>query len=217
MPNAGAQASENEIWYTAKPHDEDIGLTYMNARYYDPVVGRFMGVDPVDYLKGGPDYFNRYSYVINNPYKYNDPTGKFFKQLAALTVIGLAVNEARKGVNKMEGAAHSKAELQRQLDMAREEKALGVPGADQKVKDLERQIQEQQANMAEGAAQIGQNGVVVGPVNYRTAESAYKTTKSLLDRLKDLLGIEGEPEDDGGKTKESDDSSRDNDKKDDVR
>ncbi len=47
----------------------------MNARYYDPVVGRFMAIDPVGPLSGGVQHLNRYSYGYNNPFKYTDPTG----------------------------------------------------------------------------------------------------------------------------------------------
>ncbi len=45
----------------------------MQARYYDPVIGRFYSNDPV----GMTDVhsFNRYTYANNNPYKYIDPTG----------------------------------------------------------------------------------------------------------------------------------------------
>jgi uncharacterized protein RhaS with RHS repeats len=47
----------------------------MQARYYDPVIGRFYSNDPVGFT-GEIDTFNRYSYVANNPYKYTDPTGE---------------------------------------------------------------------------------------------------------------------------------------------
>ena len=47
----------------------------MQARYYDPVIGRFYSNDPVGFT-GEVDTFNRYSYVANNPYKYTDPTGE---------------------------------------------------------------------------------------------------------------------------------------------
>lgn len=47
----------------------------MQARYYDPVIGRFYSNDPVGFT-GEVDTFNRYSYVANNPYKYTDPDGK---------------------------------------------------------------------------------------------------------------------------------------------
>ena len=47
----------------------------MQARYYDPVIGRFYSNDPVGFT-GEIDTFNRYSYVANNPYKYTDPNGE---------------------------------------------------------------------------------------------------------------------------------------------
>ncbi|WP_020405093.1 RHS repeat domain-containing protein, partial [Hahella ganghwensis] len=46
-------AEEERVGYTGKLHDNDTGLTYLNARYYDPVVGRFMAMDPVGPLEGG--------------------------------------------------------------------------------------------------------------------------------------------------------------------
>jgi RHS repeat-associated protein len=53
----------------------------MQARYYDPVIGRFYSNDPVGapgHLSGaqGIQGFNRYAYAINNPYKYVDPDGR---------------------------------------------------------------------------------------------------------------------------------------------
>ena len=52
----------------------------MQARYYDPVIGRFYSNDPVGTL-GHLDYgniqgFNRYAYANNNPYGYTDPDGQ---------------------------------------------------------------------------------------------------------------------------------------------
>ncbi len=68
--------AEHRIGYTGHVRDKDLGLTYMQARYYDPVIGRFMGVDPVGFLENeDPYYFNRYAYANNNPVRYNDPTG----------------------------------------------------------------------------------------------------------------------------------------------
>ncbi len=42
-------AQTNTRWFTGHPHDAATGLTYMGARYYDAVVGRFMAVDPLSY------------------------------------------------------------------------------------------------------------------------------------------------------------------------
>ncbi|MGP1683577.1 MAG: polymorphic toxin type 50 domain-containing protein, partial [Giesbergeria sp.] len=66
----------NKLWYTGKPHEEDTGLTYMGARYYMPLVGRFTGMDPVDIVPGQPHSLNRYAYGNNNPYRYVDRDGK---------------------------------------------------------------------------------------------------------------------------------------------
>jgi hypothetical protein len=46
----------------------------MQQRYYDPMIGRFLSVDPVAASLGSN--FNRYSYASNNPYKFVDPDGR---------------------------------------------------------------------------------------------------------------------------------------------
>ena len=54
------------------------GLINMNARLYDPSIGRFISPDP--YVQA-PDFsqnYNRYSYCLNNPLKYTDPSGELF-------------------------------------------------------------------------------------------------------------------------------------------
>lgn len=56
----------------------------MQARYYDPVIGRFLSVDPVGFLdKGNPGYFNRYAYTMNNPINAIDPDGEWVRFLGA--------------------------------------------------------------------------------------------------------------------------------------
>lgn len=64
----------NSLGYTGKPRDPN-GLVYLGARYYDPLAGRFMAVDPAGIDAGNPHSFNRYAYAHNNPYKYIDPDG----------------------------------------------------------------------------------------------------------------------------------------------
>jgi RHS repeat-associated protein len=68
---------ENNIGYSGKALDEEIGLIYFGARYYDPQVGRFTSIDPAKVTAQNYYSFNRYSYVNNNPYKYVDPNGEF--------------------------------------------------------------------------------------------------------------------------------------------
>tara|TARA_R110002126_G_scaffold43475_27_gene124646 strand:- start:688 stop:1686 length:999 start_codon:yes stop_codon:yes gene_type:complete len=62
--------------YTGHVEDDDLQLTYMQARYYDSVIGRFYSNDPVGFNASNPMLFNRYAYANNNPYKYIDPDGK---------------------------------------------------------------------------------------------------------------------------------------------
>ncbi|MBI4330927.1 MAG: hypothetical protein HY673_06580 [Chloroflexi bacterium] len=54
---------------------DDIGLYYYKGRYYDASLARFISPDPVVPRAGNPQNLNRYSYVLNNPLKYIDPTG----------------------------------------------------------------------------------------------------------------------------------------------
>ncbi|VVM26169.1 hypothetical protein BSPWISOXPB_5790 [uncultured Gammaproteobacteria bacterium] len=50
----------------------------MNGRVYDPQIGRFLSADPYIQSPYNTQSYNRYSYTINNPLKYTDPTGNFF-------------------------------------------------------------------------------------------------------------------------------------------
>jgi uncharacterized protein RhaS with RHS repeats len=47
----------------------------MNGRVYDPRLGRFLSVDPVFQFPENLQSLNPYSYVLNNPLSYTDPTG----------------------------------------------------------------------------------------------------------------------------------------------
>jgi len=64
------------IGFTGHFNDIDTGLTYMQQRYYDPVAGRMLSVDPVTTDANSGGSFNRYAYSNNNPYKYVDPDGR---------------------------------------------------------------------------------------------------------------------------------------------
>ena len=64
------------IGYTGHVMDGGTGLTYMQQRYYDPIIGRFMSVDPVSANRMNGVGFNRYLYANANPYHYVDPDGR---------------------------------------------------------------------------------------------------------------------------------------------
>lgn len=65
------------VGYTGHVMDAATGLTYMQQRYYDPAIGRFLSVDPVTANEGGFGHFNRYAYAYNNPYRFTDPDGRW--------------------------------------------------------------------------------------------------------------------------------------------
>lgn len=60
----------NRILYTGQQYDQASGQYYLRARYYNPVVGRFM---QEDVYRG--DGLNLYAYCGNNPVVYYDPSG----------------------------------------------------------------------------------------------------------------------------------------------
>ena len=67
---------QNGPGYTGHVQDAATGLVYMQQRYYDPGIGRFLSVDPIsaDSRDGGG--FNRYWYADSNPYNFTDPDGR---------------------------------------------------------------------------------------------------------------------------------------------
>lgn len=61
--------------FTGHQTDAATKLTYMQQRYYDPEIGRFISVDPVSAGPSGTN-FNRFAYAHNNPYTFKDPDGR---------------------------------------------------------------------------------------------------------------------------------------------
>jgi RHS repeat-associated protein len=64
--------------FTGQEYDAETGLYYYGARYYDPKLGRFISADTMVPEPFNPQALNRYSYVLNNPLRYIDPTGHGF-------------------------------------------------------------------------------------------------------------------------------------------
>ena len=64
----------NRILYTGQQYDQETGQYYLRARYYNPVVGRFLQEDT---YRG--DGLNLYAYCANNPVMYYDPSGHSIK------------------------------------------------------------------------------------------------------------------------------------------
>ncbi|NLD35580.1 MAG: RHS repeat-associated core domain-containing protein, partial [Desulfatiglans sp.] len=63
--------------YTGQELDSEYELYNYNARLYDPVMSRFISPDTIIPDQYNPQALNRYSYCLNNPLKYTDPTGHY--------------------------------------------------------------------------------------------------------------------------------------------
>lgn len=63
--------------YTGHEHLQGVNLVHMNARLYDPIVHRFLQPDNFIQDPYNTQNFNRYSYVLNNPFKFTDASGEF--------------------------------------------------------------------------------------------------------------------------------------------
>jgi RHS repeat-associated protein len=69
-------SSSQKYGYHQKALDPETGLQYFGARYYDPLSGRFSGMDPLAPTESNIYTFNRYAFANGNPYRYTDPDGK---------------------------------------------------------------------------------------------------------------------------------------------
>jgi RHS repeat-associated protein len=79
--------------YTMHEHLDEFGLINMNGRVYDPLTAQFFSPDP--YLQAPGDWlnYNRYGYCLNNPFKYDDPSGEWV-HIVIGAVVGGVINVA---------------------------------------------------------------------------------------------------------------------------
>ena len=73
--------------FTSQETIPGVGLINMNGRVYDPALGRFLTPDPNVQFENDLQSYNRYSYVLNNPLRYSDPTGYFSWSPTATSII----------------------------------------------------------------------------------------------------------------------------------
>ena len=81
--------------YTGHVTDAATGLSYMQQRYYDPGIGRFLSVDPVTANGNTGGNFNRYWYANNNPYKFTDPDGRYVETVLDIAFIASDIASIR--------------------------------------------------------------------------------------------------------------------------
>jgi RHS repeat-associated protein len=82
--------------FTGHEHADGLGIIHMNGRIYDPKLGRFLQADPFVQNPKNSQSLNRYSYVLNNPLSYTDPSGyfslsKFWNKIRPFVAIALSI------------------------------------------------------------------------------------------------------------------------------
>jgi len=103
QPVTSVGAAPNGPGYTGHVNDPDTGFVYMQQRYYDPLSGRFLSVDPVTaYDNSDIRFFNRYAYAFDNPYAFKDPDGRcpVCAVIAVRFVIGAGIDVATQHFDK---------------------------------------------------------------------------------------------------------------------
>ncbi|MFH0820479.1 MAG: RHS repeat-associated core domain-containing protein [Candidatus Peregrinibacteria bacterium] len=99
--NEPTESAKTDYGFTGKEKDDETGLYYYGARYYDPLIGRFISQDPLllgegdqslESVVANPQALNPYSYTFNNPVKYVDPTGRIPRDASFLDKLKSILN-----------------------------------------------------------------------------------------------------------------------------
>jgi RHS repeat-associated protein len=90
IPGCSPVAPAEPRGFIGERHDPETGLLYLHARYYDPVIGRFLSPDTLDPIEPGVGT-NRYAYADNDPINKSDPNGHVAQ------LVGRLALEAAKG------------------------------------------------------------------------------------------------------------------------
>ncbi len=76
MADPAVDPSNGDRGFTGHEHLDELQLVHMNGRVYDPLLGKFLSIDPVVGNPNDLQTYNRYSYVYNQPTRYADATGE---------------------------------------------------------------------------------------------------------------------------------------------
>ena len=88
---SGTLAELNPLRYRGYVYDQETGFYYLNSRYYDPEIGRFINVDDEISNVGGNELgYNLFAYCFNNPVNLSDQSGSWPSLSQALGAVAVA-------------------------------------------------------------------------------------------------------------------------------
>ena len=106
---ASSSSINNPFTYRGYYFDKDLGLYYLNSRYYDSNTSRFISADTIGYLgaDGGLNSYNLYAYCGNNPIMCSDPEGHLFGIIVAIVASAAVVGATVGGASAYNSAKSS--------------------------------------------------------------------------------------------------------------
>ena len=145
--------------FTGKDYDEDTGLYYFNARWYDSEMGRFVTEDPA----ADPNNPNLYTYSRNNPLIFVDPTGLWTYEIDEETGDWYAVAEEK---DTLSGLSKDVYGTSRYVDELQEDNEIEDPKTIQVGQRVKMGNYNKEGRIAHG--QILKAGYMCGDVSYET-------------------------------------------------
>ena len=88
---ASTIGARNPFRYRSYYYDTETGWYYLNSRYYDPTVGRFINADGIIGANGGIVGYNMFAYCNNNPIMYADPNGESLLLIVGITYFAMDI------------------------------------------------------------------------------------------------------------------------------
>jgi RHS repeat-associated protein len=176
---------QSTVHFTGKERDTESGLDNFGARYDASSMGRFMSADQLGpgQHPGNPQSWNLYSYVLNNPLKLVDPSGKF--TCDAKTVSDQQCDNVQAALDKAQDAADALGnkygwDSKQYLDAQRAIDAYGDEGVDNGVTIA-------QGNVGSGEAQTEVAGSTVAKTQDNPNGQNIRVT---FDRASNVLGAD---------------------------
>ncbi|MFR1435531.1 MAG: RHS repeat-associated core domain-containing protein [Acutalibacteraceae bacterium] len=184
----------NPIRYRSYYYDTETGLYYLQSRYYDPEVGRFINADGVSFFMYdlvNLNQYNMFAYCFNNPVIYYDPTGDFAITISLLVIAGEAMlYTAGVGIGVIGGVliGNALAENLTNVELAKPSKKTGKETASDKPSWVNKGMVDPHLSAEENARRMLNNKY--GPGNWKKgAGEEFNQIKKWLTRSLNLKSL----------------------------